>query len=683
MGINLNSGKEGTERGKVISRRAIMLGGGKLALLTTLVGRMYYLQVVESDKYAVLADENRINLRLLPPPRGRILDRNGVPMAVNQQNYRVLLVSEETDDLDDTLDSLSNIIAINDHERARILREAKRHRSFVPVTVRENLNWEDVSRIEINSPDLPGIEIDVGQSRNYPLEGLGAHLLGYVAVPSEQDLQSSNDPLLELPGFRIGKAGIEKVYDAALRGKGGTSQVEVNAVGRTIRELKRDEGEPGLDLHLTIDLELQQFAAQRLGDESAAAVVIDIHSGDILVMASTPSFDPNAFNRGLTPDEWKDLIANPRAPLTNKAIAGQYPPGSTFKLVTALAALESGIITPDMRVLCPGQMSLGNITFHCWKKGGHGSLDMVNGIKNSCDVYFYEIARRVGFERIAEMGRRFGLGSIGGLDLPGERPGTIPDKAWKRAAMNQPWHPGETLINSIGQGYVLATPLQLAVMCARVANGGLAVSPHLARDQVEGIHAIPRQVPDWPDMGISRQNLAIVHKGMFAVVNEPGGTAFGARIKDEAMAMAGKSGSAQVRRISMRERDTGVKKNEDLPWKERDHALFVAFAPVNNPRYACCVTVEHGGGGSVVCAPMCRDILVEVQKHDPQRAALRSGEDDKHQAMMQQFSDWKSQAGAGGATVALAGEIDQRLGAGAAARMCGCGGDHDDGTCNG
>jgi penicillin-binding protein 2 len=602
------------DRAKIIGRRALMLGCGKVALLSALAGRMYYLQVVEADKYATLADENRINLRLLPPQRGRILDRNGVPMAVNQQNYRVLIISEETDDLDDTLDSLAEIIPINDHERARILREAKRKRSFVPLTVRENLSWDDVARVEVNTPDLPGVMIDVGQSRNYPLEGLGAHLLGYVSAVTDADLQASSDPLLELPGFRIGKAGIERVYDLALRGKGGTSQVEVNAMGRTIRELKHDEGEPGLDIGLTIDLDLQQFAAQRLGAESASAVVIDIHTGEILVMASTPSFDPNAFNRGLSSDEWRDLIANPRSPLTNKAIAGQYPPGSTFKLMTALAAVESGTIAADQRVFCPGEMSLGNSTFHCWKKDGHGSLDLVGGIKNSCDVYFYEIARRTGFERIAEMAKRFGLGSQMGLDLPGERNGTIPNRDWKRAVLGQPWHPGETLINAIGQGYVLATPLQLAVMCARVANGGYAVQPYLARDQVDGIHASPRPIAEWPYLGVSQQSLALVRRGMYAVVNEPGGTAFGARVKDDALAMSGKSGSAQVRRISLHERDIGVKKNEDLPWKERDHALFVAYAPEAAPRFACCVTVEHGGGGSAVAAPMARDILIEVQK---------------------------------------------------------------------
>ena len=461
--------------------------------------------------------------------------------------------------------------------------------------------------------------IDVGQSRNYPLEGLGAHLLGYVSAVSEADLQSSTDPLLELPGFRIGKAGVERVYDLALRGKGGTSQVEVNAVGRTIRELKRDEGEPGLDLNLTIDLELQQFAAQRLGQESAAAVVLDIHSGDILVMASTPSFDPNAFNRGLTSDEWRELISNPRSPLTNKAIAGQYPPGSTFKLMTAMAALESGAITADQRVFCPGQMSLGNITLHCWKKTGHGALDLVGGIKNSCDVYFYEIARRAGFERIAEMAKRFGLGTPLGLDVPGERGGIIPDKAWKRATLGQPWYPGETPINAIGQGYVLATPLQLAVMCARLANGGKAVEPHLARDIVQGVHAVPRQAPAWPDLGVSRQTLTLVRRGMTAVVNEPGGTAYSVRIKDEGMMMAAKTGSAQVKRISVRERESGVKKQDELAWKDRDHALFIAYAPEPEPRYACCVVVEHGMHGASAAGPVARDILIEVQKRYGQR----------------------------------------------------------------
>ncbi len=611
------------DRAKMFTRRAIMLAGGKMALVGALAARMYYLQVIEADKYGVLAEDNRVSMRLLPPPRGLILDRNGVAMAVNQHNYRVLMVAEQAPSLSYTLDALSQIITLTDHDRARIAKEARRHRSFVPITVRENLSWEDVARIEVNAPDLPGVLIDVGQSRYYPLEHLGAHILGYVAAVSEADL--TGDPLEELPGFRIGKAGVERIYDLALRGSGGSSAVEVNAVGRVIRELERNEGEPGANLALTLDMRLQEYAAQRLGEESAAAVVMDIYTGEVLVMASNPSFDPNAFNRGLTGEEWRDLSTNPRAPLQNKAIAGTFAPGSTFKLVVALAALESGAITADQRVFCSGHMELGSLRFHCWKKGGHGSQDLINGLKNSCDVYFYEIARRCGFEKVAEMARRFGLGGLTGIDLPNERPGLMPDRAWKRAALKQPWHPGETLINGIGQGYCLATPLQLATMTARIANGGFAVVPHVARDTIVDRHIAPRSTPEWPSCNVSQKSLTLVRRGMFAVSNEPGGTAYRARIDIDGMWLSGKTGSAQVRRITMRERETGVKKNDELPWKERDHALFVAYAPEDNPKYSIAVVVEHGGGGSAVAAPIARDIMIEVQKRDRARSAQGDG----------------------------------------------------------
>jgi len=611
------------DRSKIFTRRALMLAGGKAALVGTLAARMYYLQVVESDKYTMLAEDNRVSIRLLPPPRGLILDRNGIAMAINQHNYRVLVVPENTPTLTYTLDALSTIITLTEHDRARVAKETKRRRSFMPITVRENLSWEEVARIEVNAPDLPGVLIDVGQSRYYPLQSLGAHILGYVSAVSENDL--TGDPLEELPGFRIGKGGVEKIYDMALRGRGGTSSMEVNAVGRVIRELERNEGEPGVDLALTLDMRLQEYAAQRLGDESAACVVMDIHTGEVLVMASTPSYDPNSFNRGLTADEWKDLSTNPRSPLQNKALSGTFAPGSTFKMLTAMAALEAGAMTPDQRVFCSGHMQLGNIKFHCWKKGGHGAMDLVGGLKNSCDVYFYEMARRVGYEKIAEVARRFGLGGFTGIDLPNERPGLIPDRAWKKKTLKQPWHPGETLINAIGQGYVLATPLQLATMTARIANGGLAVEPHVARDLIQDKSALPRPTPDWPSCGMAQKHIAWVRKGMFAVSNEPGGTAFRARIEQEGMWLSGKTGSAQVRRISMRERESGVKKNDELPWKERDHALFVAYAPEDNPRYSIAVVVEHGGGGSAVAAPIARDIMIEVQKRERARMAGQVG----------------------------------------------------------
>jgi len=421
------------QRYRTFARRTALLAGGKALLLSTLVGRMYYLQVVESEKYAVLADENRINLRLLPPPRGRIYDRFGVPIAVNDQNYRVVIIAEQTPDLEATLSDLSQIIPLSESERARILRERARKRAFVPITVRDNLTWEQVARIEVSAPDLPGVSIEVGQTRDYPFKDAVAHVLGYVAAVSESELSGSSDPLLELPGFRIGKTGIEKRYDELLRGSAGTSQVEVNAVGRVIRELSRNEGQPGKDLILTIDMALQEYTQQRLATErSGAAVVLDIHSGDVLAMGSTPSFDPNAFNIGISWSAWEELISDPLRPLTNKAISGQYAPGSTFKMVVALAALEAGI-NPRESVFCPGYTTLGKDRFHCWKRFGHGHVDMVDGIKHSCDVYFYEIARRVGIDAIAAMARRFGLGGVSGLGLSGESAGLIPDRDWKRA----------------------------------------------------------------------------------------------------------------------------------------------------------------------------------------------------------------------------------------------------------
>jgi len=600
-------------RYKLFSRRVAILGGGKLALLGLLAGRMYQLQVVESDRYTTLAEENRINLRLLPPPRGRILDRYGRPLAINQENYRVSLVAEQVQDVDAILDALSRIISLGDHERQRILRKVRRRRGFVPVTVRENLQWEDVSRIEVNAPDLPGLSIEVGQSRQYPLAHDFSHVLGYVAAVSEKEV--TGDPLLELPGFKIGKNGVERVFDLNLRGKAGNSQVEVNAVGRVIRELSRQEGQPGDDLRLTIDRDLQKLAADRLKKEkSAAAVVMDIHNGDVLVLSSVPGFDPNEFVTGLSSRSWRRLVNDPHTPLINKAISGLYAPGSTFKMVVALAALEANIVRPDHRVFCRGFTQLGNARFHCWKKHGHGWQDIYDAHKNSCDVYFYDIAKRIGVDRIAAMARKLGLGEKTGVDLPSEKGGVIPTRAWKKALIGTPWQQGETLISGIGQGFILTTPLQLAVMTARLANGGEAVTPRLVRpERIDG----KDDTPKFKKLAISRASLDVIRDGMNQVTNEHGGTAYRARISEKGMEMSGKTGTAQVRRISKAERETRVLKNHERPWRERDHALFVGYAPSDDPRYAVAVVVEHGGGGSKVAAPIARDLLLATQKRDP------------------------------------------------------------------
>jgi penicillin-binding protein 2 len=609
------------DRNKIFSRRAALLAGGKLVLFTALAGRMYYLQVLERDKYATLAEENRISLRLLAPPRGRILDRFGVPLAINQENYRMLLVPEQAPDIEETLEAASEIIPLSEHEKSKILREAKRRRSFMPVTVRENLTWDDVARVELNAADLPGCMIDVGQSRFYPKNDRFSHVLGYVSVVSEQDL--TGDPLLELPGFRIGKAGVERVHDMALRGKGGNTQLEVNALGRVIRELDRNEGQPGAEVRLTIDSSLQEFAYQRLGEQSAACVVMDVKTGQVIVMASAPGYDPNAFAQGLTSEQWKELTQHPRTPLINKCIAGQYAPGSTFKMMVALAALEHNVVTPDFSVHCSGKVELGNAVFHCWKKEGHGHVDMLHGLMYSCDVFFYEVAKRVGIDRIADMAKRFGLGNTLDIDLIGEKSGIVPNREWKQRNLRSAWSQGETLIAGIGQGYMLATPLQLASMTARIANGGIAVKPRLTYELTTGPESSPLPTPAFPAININKANLAVVRKGMRMVVNEPGGTALGARLSNPDWIMCGKTGTAQVRRITQRERDTGVKKNDELPWKERDHALFVAYAPDDDPKYAIAVIVEHGGGGSAVAAPIARDVMMETLRRDPASEGAR------------------------------------------------------------
>jgi len=604
---------------RVFTRRVALMGAGQLALLSTLVGRMYYLQVVEADKYKMLSDENRINRRLIPPSRGLILDRFGLPLAANFPNYRAMLVAEQTPDLEQTLEDFSQLVQMTERERGKVMRERGRNRAFMPIAVKEDLTWEQVAEVELNLPDLPGISIDVDQKRYYPYGGITSHILGYVASVSENDLTQDADPLLQLPGFHIGRNGLEKQYDTSLRGKAGESQLEVNSVGRVIRELARQEGVPGADLVTTLDIGLQQFAHQRLSSElSGAAVVMDIFSGDVLAMASTPSYDPAAFYRGLSSTEWQELTTDIYGPLTNKATAGQYPPGSTFKIVTAMAALKAGI-SPSATVFCSGVTALGNARFHCWRKEGHGTQAMTDALKNSCDCYFYEMGRRVGIDAIAEMARLFGLGQADGLDLPGEKNGLIPDRAWKKATMGESWHQGETLVNAIGQGFVQATPLQLCVMVSRLANGGYAVKPHLMRSANEMDQVKADGPSSYPPMGVDNDFLQVVRTGMDRVSNEERGTAYRARIGIPGMELAGKTGSAQVRRISMAERSHGVRKNEDLPWNQRDHALFVCFAPVHAPRYACCVVVEHGGGGSVVAAPIARDIMIECQRRDPAR----------------------------------------------------------------
>ena len=604
--------KRETRRAGVFTRRALLVGGGQMGAIGLLGAKLYQAQVVDGARYSTLADSNRISSRLIAPPRGRILDRAGAVVAGNKLNWRALLIAEESSNVDATLDTFGQIILLPDHERARIDRELRHRRRFIPILVRDFLSWDDMARIEVAAPDLPGIVVDVGTTRVYPFGPTLAHVVGYVAPPNEED--AAGDPMMALPGMRVGRAGMEKADDVGLRGRAGAVQLEVNAVGRVIRELDRQEGTPGQDLGLTLDNDLQQKVLARLGDQSASAVVLDCRNGEVMALATNPSFDPSLFDSGVSQAQWIEWTRNRRTPLINKATSGVYPPGSTFKMAVAMAALDGRTLSPGDRINCPGYLDIGDTRFHCWSKYGHGSLDLHGGLKNSCDVFFYETARRTGIDRIAAMAHRFGLGTELGIELPGARTGLIPTREW-RQAHGHPWEIGDTIVSGIGQGYVQVTPLQLATYVARVATGR-AVQPHLTRLLGNKLQSGSNPI-DWPSLGVNDRFLRAVREGMYAVVNEPGGTAPHARLNMPGVQLAGKTGSAQVRRVSRELREHGHFNSQNLPWEFRPHALFVCFAPYDAPRYAVSVVVEHGNAGADVAAPLARDIMFDTLTRDP------------------------------------------------------------------
>lgn len=595
------------------TRRTLMTGGAIGAVLGALGVRLYQLQILEGEQFRTKAEENSVSARLIAPLRGRIIDRFGVELADNRRDYRVLIVPEQVSgSVEDALDTIGRIILLTARDRTRILRDIANNKKFMPSTIADNLTWEEFSRVNLHLPYLSGIQPDVGETRDYPFGDELSHVLGYVGAVSAKDEAADRSAVLQLPGFRIGKRGIEKSYDGELRGTAGVSRVEVNAYGRVIRELSRDAGEPGDDVWLTLDQDLQKFVAQRTAGESCACAVMDVQTGDVLALASMPGYDPNLFNIGITPKQWQALLDDDHHPLIDKALAGLYPPGSTFKPAVAISALDAGAIDPDFTVDCTGSLALGNHIFHCWKKHGHGRVNLHRGIAQSCDVYFYTVARRLGIDGLESGAHRLGFGHRTGIEIPGERAGVIPGRVWKEKTYGAKWLEGETLNAGIGQGYVLVTPLQLCTMAARIASGK-AVSPRVVR--VVGRSVQPRIEP--PRLDFTDAALAAVQSGMNAVTNEPGGTAFAWRIPVPGFEMAGKTGSAQVRKISEAEHLAGVIKNDKLPWKLRDHALFIAYAPVSAPRYACSVVIEHGRIGQHPDVQMARDILLYAQQRAP------------------------------------------------------------------
>lgn len=602
--------KDNAESVRTITRRAALLGGAQLVFAGALVLRMRTMQVADSDQYRLLAEENRINIRLLPPSRGLIQDRHGTVLANNVQNYRVVLVREDAGDPRAALDRLAQIIALSPDEIDRAVREIMRHRPFVPVTIADRLNWEEVARVAANAPAMPGITPEVGFSRHYPFQAEFAHMVGYVGPVSEADLaaRESPEPLLMIPRFQIGKIGVERELEESLRGSAGHRRVEVNAVGREMRELDRQEGDAGHGVQLTVDRNLQAFTMARLGDQSAAAVIMEVATGDILAIASTPSFDPNLFVRGISVTDFNELRENEFRPMSNKSVQGAYPPGSTFKMVTALAAFEAGLATPEERVFCGGHIEVSGRRFHCWNRGGHGRVNLVTALSESCDIYFYDMAQRVGIDRINAMSQRLGLGVRYDLPLSAMSEGLNPSREWKRERRGAEWLVGDTINASIGQGFVLSTPLQLAVMTARLATNRM-VLPRLIR----AINGEEAPMPEYAPLGLSSAALSLVQRGMWECSNHTRGTAYSSRIVQDGMRMCGKTGTSQVFSITAAERAAGVRSQDQLPWNRRNHALFVAFGPDTETRYAVSVVVEHGGGGSSAAAPIGRDLMLAAQ----------------------------------------------------------------------
>ena len=620
--------RDSAESSRRMTRRGLLLGGAQIAFAGVLGLRMRHMQVDQADEFRLMAEENRINIHLIPPSRGRIFDREGRVIAENEQTYRITMRREDAGDVEDVIGRLSALVDLRPEDVTRALEEMRTSPPFLQVTVADRVSWEAISRVAVNAPALPGVYPEVGLSRFYPQHGTFAHVVGYVGPVSERDLARYEDPepVLRIPRFQIGKVGVEAKFEEQLRGSAGAKRVEVNAVGRVMRELDRREGEAGADLQLTVDSELQDYIKARLGEESASAVVVDLEHGDVLAIASSPSYDPNKFVRGISIGDYGVLRENNHRPLASKTVQDAYPPGSTFKIVTALAALEAGLIRPDETVYCPGHMEIGSRRFHCWKRSGHGHVNLEQSLRDSCDVYYYDLALKVGIDRIAEMGRKLGLGAAPDVPMSAVTAGLMPDRDWKRRERGAEWRIGDTVNASIGQGYVLTSPLQQAIMVARVATGR-SVEPRLVRS-VGGLQTPSR---GGTPLDIDEAHLNLIRKAMFVVSNSRRGTAYRSRIIAENMRLAGKTGTSQVL--------NRVVRNQDVPWEERDHALFVNFAPYDAPRIAVSIVVEHGGGGSSTAAPIARDITLQaLYNGTPPLEAYPAGDRERIKEQQEQLA---------------------------------------------
>lgn len=596
------------------TRRALLIGSGQLGAFGVITAHLFRLQVLDGARYVPLAEENRINVQMLAPTRGRIFDRFGEVLANNREAYRAVMVPALAHDVRSVVALFSRFVPLPPGEQDRIVLRARRQPANLPILLAGDLTFEQIAEINLFAPQLPGVRTEIDSRRQYYHARTVGHVVGFVGAIERPALD--DDPVLRLPGMRIGKTGVEQGLDEMLRGEGGHIKHEVDARGRIVRNLEQVDPAPGNDIVLTIDTELQAAVLKRLSEERRGALVaMDLTSGEIVAMASVPRFDPDV---AMLPTSEPPTTALARAkskvlrrvrtvadnPLVNRAIRGAYPPGSTYKMVVALAALEAGVVTPREKIGCEGKFEYYNHVYRCWKRRGHGACDLHRAIRESCDCYFYEIARRVGIDAIARMSRRFGLGQIHDCGIAHQKAGVIPDPEWKQTRFGKPWLGGETILAGIGQGYVSTTPLQLAVMTARLATG-LQVQPALVRPPPLMQKAAPQPV------GVKPEWLEAVRKALAAVVNEEGGTGSNARMEDTPLKLAGKTGTSQVSRAS------SDRSGSDLPWEQRDHALFVGFAPVATPRYAVAAIIEHGGSGGQSAAPLVRDIMEMLLERDP------------------------------------------------------------------
>ena len=595
---------DGQQRQK-FSRRALLIGAAQAGVFGLVGSRLFRLQVMDGARYVPLADENRLNVQMLSPVRGRIFDRFGEVLASNREGYRAVLVPSLAgmQNVKDVLALFTRLVPIAAEVQERILLHAKRQQQNVPIVLAGDLTFEQIAEINLFAPQLPGVRTEIDSRRQYFHGNTVGHVVGYVGVVSHVALD--DDPIMRLPGMRTGKSGIELGMEGLLRGEGGHIKHEVDARGRIVRDIESRDPSRGDDVVVTLDTKLQAKVLTRLAREkSGAAVAMDVTTGEVIVMASVPQFDTSAFTEQTTGRALPKLQSATLNPMVNRAIRGGYPPGSTFKMVVALAALEAGVVSLKERINCDGKFELANQVFRCWKRRGHDSCDLHKALRESCDCYFYELARRTGIDAIGRMAKRLGFGQVYDCGIALQRPGVVPDAEWKQRRFGKPWYAGETILAGIGQGYVLASPLQLAVMTARLASG-LAVMPTLVRP------AAGESIPKADPLGLRPEWLDAIRRGLFAVVNEEGGTGSAARIEDGTVRLSGKTGTSQVSRAS------SERPNAELRWEERDHALFVAFAPASRPRYAVAAIIEHAGSGGAAAGPLVKELMTDILAQDP------------------------------------------------------------------